>query len=90
MSLDSTSSANNILRGLMDFCLFGKVTVAMIVNSSCNVPILIICLRYSSLIFPIWDVILYPTISCGDSCMMSNDDVVWSNLMMRWSTCCGD
>ena len=38
--------------------------------------------------FPIWDVILYPIISCDVSCMISNDDVVWSNLIMRWSTCC--
>ena len=50
VSLGSTSGANKIVRGSMDFCLFGEMTVAMIVNCSYNVPILIICfLRYSSL-----------------------------------------
>ena len=47
---DFVVSANKIVRGSMDFCLFGEMTVAMIVNYSYDVPILIICLlRYSSL-----------------------------------------
>ena len=50
MSLGSTSGANKIVRGSVDFHLFGETTVAMIVNCSYDVPILIICLlRYSSL-----------------------------------------
>ena len=49
MSLGSTSGANKIVSGLMDFHLFGETTEAMIVNCSYDVPILIICLRYSSL-----------------------------------------
>ena len=49
MSLGSTSGANKIVHGSMDFRLFGEMTVAMIVNCSYDVPILIVCLRYSSL-----------------------------------------
>ena len=41
MSLGSTSGANKIVHGSIDFRLFGEMTVAMIVNCSYDVPILI-------------------------------------------------